>query len=331
MPSGAVSGTAGRTPSDPRAPHARDLRWLADSYDQAQHARIDSGDRMLAIVRSRASHDTVHAGDTDGARLLADIRNGATDGPVELLGRAYRRHWQAEQELRRAMTLAVADHPAWPWLGRVKGVGTMFAAQLLARLDVHRAPHPSSFWAYCGLATVPGIEYHCTACRLRVSHPVRHRIDPRHNRPRTATTCTGVLEPCRGPDDNVRVAQPRPEAGERATYDQRARKLCDLIGASFLRSPSPYGDHYRREHARLAKARPGWTGRRIHFAALRRTEKLFLAHLWVVWRRAEGLPYGTPYARAARNRAEYIPPEAMIGAAEPPAALKRSDESAKPE
>src|SRR5690606_24495558 len=84
-----------------------------------------------------------------------EIRAGAADGPVALLGRTYRVHWDEERALRAGMMAALASHPAWPWLERLRGVGPTLACKPLARLDIARAPTPSSFWAYCGLATVP--------------------------------------------------------------------------------------------------------------------------------------------------------------------------------
>jgi hypothetical protein len=310
-----MSGTSQakrRPPSVAQGLTVRDLRWIADAYEQAQRVRIESGERIRAIVQGR--DERTGAERAEASRVLLEIRRGETDGPVVLLGRTYRRHWEAEQELRRAMTTALAEHPAWDWLSQVKGIGATLAAKLLARLDVHRAPHPSSFWSYCGLATVPGIEYRCATCGLRTSYPVRYRVKPIHNRPDSGTTCAGQLEPARGPEHNVRVAQPRPASGEKASYDQYAKKVCYLIGVSFVRSKSAYGRFYRRERGRLEAERPGWTAGRIHYAALRKTEKLFLAHLWVIWRRAAGLAVETPYAQAILGRDEYIPPEAMLEA-----------------
>lgn len=296
----------------------RDLRWIADAYEQAQHVRLESGERLRAILQGRdqrEGHEAPVAG--EAASALAAIRQGTNDGPVPILGRTYRRHSDAERDLRRAMLTALADHPAWPWLSRVKGIGPTLAARLLARLDVLKAPSPSSFWSYCGLATVPGIEYRCGACGLRSSFPTRYRVRGPHNDPDTGQRCPGQLEAIRGPDDGVRVAQPKPAAGERACYDQLAKKICYLIGVSFLRSGSAYERYYRRERAKMQRERPGWSDGRLHFASLRKTEKLFLAHLWVVWRDALSLPTTTPYAHAVLHHEDYLPPEAMIEPEEP--------------
>jgi hypothetical protein len=322
MSSPAVSSSGRRrAPSVGQGLTVRDLRWIADAYEQAQHVRLETGERIRAILQGRDERSSDGDGRKSASTILNAIRRGETDGPVVLLGRTYRRHWEAEQELRRAMNSALAAHAAWPWLSRVKGIGATLAAKLLARLDVHRAPHPSSFWSYCGLATVPGVEYRCRTCGLRASYPVRYKVKPIHNRPDTKAQCTGELQVLRGPEHNVRVAQPRPASGEKASYDQYAKKVCYLIGISFIRSNSAYGEFYRRERAKLESDRRGWTAGRVHYAALRKTEKLFLAHLWLVWRQAEGASVETPYAQAVLGRTDYIPPEAMVEDVEPTIAL----------
>lgn len=307
-------GGPSRKPSLAEGLSVRDLRWIADAYEQAQRVRVETGERIRAILQGRDERADAVDVAAPAADVLAAIRRGDTDGPVPLLGRTYRRHADEERELRRAMVTALTGHPAWPWLSRVRGIGATLAAKLLARLDVQRAPSPSSFWSYCGLATVPGTEYRCSTCGLRASFPTRYRVKGQHVRPDTKGPCTGTLGAHRGPDAGIRVAQPRPASGEKAAYDQYAKKVCYLIGVSFLRSGSAYEQYYREQRVRLERERPGWTAGRVHFAALRKTEKLFLAQLWAVWREALGLPIASPYAQGVLGREDYIPPSRMIDA-----------------
>jgi len=290
----------------------RDLRWIADAYEQAQRVRLETAERIRAILQGRDDRKDIVQVLGPARDVLTAIRRAETDGPVPLLGRTLRRYADEERELRKAMLSALALHPAWPWLEQVKGMGATLAAKLLSRLDVTRARSPSSFWAYCGLATVPGIEYRCAACGVRVSYPTRYRVKGPHLRPDTKSSCEGSLTAYRGPENGVRVAQPRPGVGEKPSYDQYVKKVCYLIGVSFLRSGSTYADYYREQRERLGRERRGWTAGRIHFSALRKMEKLFLAHLWLVWREAVGLPTTTPYAQAILEREDYIEPGRMI-------------------
>ena len=286
---------------------ARDLRWIADAYDQAQRVRLQAGERIRAIVQGRDPRlGGEISGDSD--ELLRAIRNNHDDGPVPLLARTYRRHWEEEQELRIAMEVALQTHPVWPWLSEVRGIGPTLSARLLARLDIRRAPTPSSFWAYCGLATVPAQLFGCADCGMTAS-AARGRRVPNSHKNAAGNSCPGPLHIIAAPE-GLRVAQPMPARGESASYDRHAKKICYLIGVSFLRSRSSYREHYDRERERLVSERPDWSKARQHLASLRKMEKLFLSHLWAVWAEAEGIPIVRPYAHERMRNA--VVPQAVI-------------------
>lgn len=300
----------GSSPSDPEL--SRELRWIADSHDRAQQARVRTGERIRAVLQGRGEGEApapAAAGPPDA--VLAAVRRGETEGPAPLLGRTYRRQWEQEEEMARLLEERLALHPAWPWLRRVRGIGPTLAGKLVARLDVTRAETPSSFWAYCGLATVPGVEYRCGTCGLSGAFPERQPVPGRHVAPGGTGACPGRLEPVPG-GDGVRVAQPRPGRGERSAYDRHAKKTCYLIGTSFLRSGGAFERYYRDERRKLDATRPGWAEGRRHLTALRKTEKLFLAQLWIVWREALGLSLTRPYAHAREERDGWIDPWQMV-------------------
>jgi hypothetical protein len=281
----------------------RELRWIADSYEQAQRVRIQAGERIRAILQGRdASPDPDRVACDDPEGVLGEIRRGESDGPSAFLAHVYRLNAGAEEAAQAAMARALPRHPAWPWLSEVRGVGNTLACRLLARLDPVRASRPSGFWAYCGLSTVPGQEYACSTCGRVVSQPISYQVTGTHQRLGGRERCTGALRKRRGPDAGVRVAQPRPGKGERAGYDRQAKRTCHLVCVSFLRCGGPYADWYRQTKAGLEATREGWAPGRIHLTALRKTEKLFLAHLWLVWRDALGLPVTEPNARTDRMR-----------------------------
>ena len=118
-----------------------------------------------------------------------------------------------------------------------------------------------------------------------------------HRSPASGAPCQGTLLPVADAAP-VRVAQPRPARGESATYDRTAKKLCYLVGVSFLRQGGAYRRFYKEHRERLDERKPDWMSRRKHLTALRMTEKLFLAHLWIVWRERLGLPVTAPFAEA---------------------------------
>jgi hypothetical protein len=278
-----------------------ELAWIADVYEQSQRSRVQVGERIRAILQGRHGA-TAPSPEADAAEVLNQIRKGESEGPSDFLTRAYRLHASAEDEARTAMGSALACHPAWPWLSGVKGVGPTLACRLLARLDPTRAARPSGFWAYCGLATVPGAEYSCATCGRVITQPAGFQVSGVHQRLGSPGRCKDRLRPERGPEDGIRAAQPRPARGQRYPYNPEAKKVCYLIFVSFLRCRGGYADYYREVRAELMEGRSGWAKGKIHLAAGRKTQKLFLTHLWLVWRQGLGLPLSDPHPASDSDR-----------------------------
>lgn len=99
----------------------------------------------------------------------------------------------------------------------------------------------------------------------------------------------------------------RPKRGEKLHYNKRLKTTCFKVGNSLLRSGSPYRQIYDQEKER--QLRRGLAKGHAHYRAMRKMIKLFLAHLWEVWRRMEGLPTRRPYALDKLGHSTYIPPE----------------------
>jgi hypothetical protein len=291
----------------------QELRSIAAAFESAQAERVRTGEQIRVQLGNRESGIGNRNGET--ARLdalLARVRAGGTFGSAPALAEAYRRHWNEERELLRVLTERIARHPAWPWLMRVRGVGPSLSGRLLARLEIERAPTPSSFWSYCGLATVAAQLYRCEECGYELSLPAGRHLRSMHRVPGSARPCPGMLAPIG--EGTRRVAQPRPSRGESAPYDREAKKLCYLIGTSFVRQGDAYRRYYNEQRARLDASKPNWIPRRRHLTALRMTEKLFLAHLWLVWREQLGLPVTAPYADTRDDAVPAPRPWAMVDA-----------------
>ena len=264
-----------------------ELRLLYELYEEAQRVRIAHGERLRAILQGR-SNAVFPISAADPTTVLKAIGRGESAGAPGLLERAYSRAMADEACAADALREAIEQHPAWPWIARVKGVGHLLAARLLSRLDVERAKTPSAFWAYCGLGTIPGVAYRCTECSLEVAYPVGYEPRGRHRALLGTRDCSGTLTLVPGAQ-TTRVAPRRAAIGGRSGYDADAREACYLIGVSMLRCGSDYRAIYDAERTRLAALRPGWTPKRCHLSALRKMEKTFLRELWVAWRRAVGL------------------------------------------
>ena len=105
-------------------------------------------------------------------------------------------------------------------------------------------------------------------------------------------------------------ARDRLEKGEKAPYNIRLKTNCFLVGESFIKCNSPYRRLYDEAKAFYETAHPDWTPGHRHNAARRKMIKLWLSHLWVIWRTLEGLPVSDPYIIAGdNNHHRYIGPE----------------------
>ncbi len=288
----------------------RQLRWVADAYEQAQGSRIRVGEQIRAVLQGR--DETWHVGeewledDIEAEVVLKDILRAETMGPVPLLGRTYLRFGTEEKELQKEMEATLTLHPVFPWLNRVRGMGKTLSCKILARLDPTMADTPSAFAMYCGLATVPGEKWRCASCGKERIWPVGTNVTGNHQT-LEGKKCKDLMVMVAGPDNGIRAAMPTGykssyidketgEEKERRAYDAYAKKIMWQIATSFVKCGGPYEQFFRKERAKLDRERPGWAKAGKHFTALRKTEKLFLSHLWLVWREALGLPITEPYA-----------------------------------
>lgn len=168
------------------------------------------------------------------------------------------------------------------FLSLIKGIGPILAGGLLSYFNPYEAEHASSFWRYAGLHVVNG-------------------------------------------------KAPRRERGKKISYNPKAKVLCWKISDSFIKQRTPfYRDIYdkakNRENEKLGnplenpencphykeclqklKKRAQKLGRErkptpcrlhIHYRAMRKMVKRFLADFWAAWRRLEGLTVTEPYATA---------------------------------
>ena len=253
------------------------LAKVVAAYELAQRNRIATA----AHLRTVQAEPELHAG--------------------EALDALYRIEARTEKWLAKEMARRVEDHPAWPWLDRVRGVGPTLSARLLARLRIERAPTPSSFWKFCGLSTVEGARFICPGCGTALVRAQGTAAPRRHHAP-SGEPCLQRLEEARAAGD-VRIAARLPSRGQVRSFDVGARTLCHLIGVSFLRRGGRYRDIYYARRERINAQHPEWTKLHAHLAGMRIMEKLFLAHLWSVWSHAIGGPPRLAYPVWIRGKA----------------------------
>lgn len=87
-----------------------------------------------------------------------------------------------------------------------------------------------------------------------------------------------------------------PTKGEKLPYNANLKRVCYLIGTSFLKSNSPYRDEYDEAKAFYIRTKQDWTLKHSDMAARRKMVKLFLSHFWTAYRTQRGLPVREPYS-----------------------------------
>ncbi len=222
------------------------LRVLSDARKQVQKLRIAEENRLWHLGEGR---------DTDTATGIARKMHTENLETLRELEKAY------EDRMRRMVKYLRDDMPIIGHLLSVKGVGEVYAAELLSHIDIHKADTISALWRFCGYGVVDG----------KAERKVR---------------------------------------GQKLSYCSRLKTVCYKIFTSWLRCrESPYKEYYFTQKARYEATRPDWTKGHIHLAAMRKTVKLFLAHLWLVWRNLENLPTRDPYVIEKMGHQTVLPPE----------------------
>ena len=322
-----------------------ELRWLTDVYMQVQKLRVANGNRVFASTKGLDSN----LPDPFVARLVGRLED-------------------LEKATFEEMKAVVRDHPAWPWLDSVKGIGPTIATKILGLIgDIEKFATVSKLWMFSGYGLKPrGRIWSPEDALYRVDDIVAadngyaYLIEKVHDQSTKlvpsaewsteyyVTQSIGRYDiSCIGPN----AERQRPIKGEKLSYNRRLKTAVYLAGDSFIKSRSPYRDLYDaskkryrirkqitplREILRLdgmpnreladgkkewdaliARAnkdagaeRDGavWTDGHVDNAARRYMAKIFLSHLWEVWREAEGLTTRPPYALEYLDHETYLNP-----------------------
>jgi len=167
-------------------------------------------------------------------------------------------------------------HPCWEFVTSIRGLKEgKLAAQLLALIDdISKFDTVSKLWRFSGYAVIDGKREYT-------------------------------------------------KMGEKSAYNRKLKAICYLIGDQFIRQQTPlYVDIYYDEKARIRRDCPEaipnpdksspWpkinTDSHVHRKARRKMIKIFLSHLWVIWREVEGLPVSPPYAQQVLGHSNIIEP-----------------------
>lgn len=299
----------------------RRLRLVVETYYDVQEVRIETEHRIRQYAEHEALVAIVGEAKADELRregMEAYRKAVKESGKDERFADAFQaavarlvdeEHHKSVNELMRKQEAIlkkqamreIAGLPLWTdWLSRVYGIGPCLAGGLVAWLDPYRWRHESQLWKYMGMG-VTITSWKCHACGKEIEHhPSLLAPDRPHP---VCPECSNAMGAIGHAD--------RREKGKKLGYNPRCKVLAYKIGESFVRC-SAEKSGYRRLYDEFRKKletapcskihKDEKTGKLIgcfdahrHMKAKRLTVKIFLSHLYRVWRGLLGLPVSQPY------------------------------------
>jgi len=265
----------------------KELRVLVDLRTALQKQRIALGNRIKAID------------------------DGRDDAPPQTV--ALFTAWQKEiLKLERATEKDVAprakEFPILAHLDAIRGIDVMLAAKLISLIDITRCPHVSSLWKRAGY----GLGFYYVKddddedARMRVMAPAKG-YQWKGKRPNRQMVHV-ITDP--KPGWRKKEISDRPVKGWCLPFDRKLKTACYQIADEFILHNSPYKRIYESRRAHAETTNPDWIPAHRKADAMRVMIKVFLEHLWVTWRKMEGLPTGAPYVHDKLGHDTYFPPEA---------------------
>jgi hypothetical protein len=100
----------------------------------------------------------------------------------------------------------------------------------------------------------------------------------------------------------------RPTKGEKLHYNKKLKTTFYKVASQMMMANSPYRKFYDSAKE-YYQANRDWTKSHIHMASIRKMIKMFISHLWHVWRELEGLDTRTLYVQEKLGHTHIIPPD----------------------
>jgi len=257
------------------------LRALVDVRQMLQKSRVAFGNRTAAIERgSDNAEPETHA----------------------LLARWEERFQQLEDAANEDISFVIGDNPLVESMIQVKGVGQILAAKIIALVDIQKADTVSSLWSYAGY----GLSEYWMDGDGSVKAPKSGWQWKKTSEDKKEKV---FVEADQEPGWKLVVVRDRAVEGWVLPYNRRLKTSLYVLAGSFLKSNSPYRAIYDDAKAYYQEARPDWTKAHRHNAALRKMMKVWLSHLWEVWRKMEGLPTREIYVQEKLGHTHVLRPE----------------------
>jgi hypothetical protein len=221
-----------------------------------------------------------------------------------------------EKSYKPLMKSLISEEPVWEhFLSHIPGIGQVLASNIIAMMPPEKYGSVSALWRNCGLHLI------CPVCTEEVEkrgEPKTYPVVADHD---------GLCPKC-----HRKGVSPKRKAGRSIDYNPKLLTLAWKIGDCLIKQKSPvYYDIYDNEKQRqlAINYEPGFlmkmyensygagkspykdeschlTQGHAHARAMRKMEKIFLQHYWVVSRKLAKLPVSEPYVQAHKGHIHII-------------------------
>jgi len=186
-----------------------------------------------------------------------------------------------EKKIKKAMKIELERYEIWGWLKQIKGIDVVTAAGLVAFIDklgIENIPIVSSLWHYFGVHVQDG-----KAVKRQSGMAMSYNPDAK-------TLILGIIA-----DSFIKQRTPL----YRSLYDVEKEKQ--------LKREYPAGELASRWHGYKESDTHLLLGH-ANNRAKRKMVKIFLSHLWVIWRQLKELDTKPPFAQGVLGHTSYIEP-----------------------
>lgn len=196
--------------------------------------------------------------------------------------------------------------PVWDWMTSIRGLGEgSLAAQVLAQIDdIAQFSNVSKLWRYSGYGMYD-YWYDGDTCK-GPKDGWQYSDEKDENGYRKHVFVTNTPQP----GWELRHQIDRKVAGWLCSYNATLKSAIYLVTDQFVKQNTvTYREIYDEEKERQAALNPDLPKHVIDKRGRRKVSKIFLQHLWLKWRQAEGLSISEPYVQAIMGHCDIIMPE----------------------
>jgi len=290
-----------------------EIRFLVENYYDIQKLRIESFNRVVAYAKSKQKSSAA----VKPSVIARKILKGDREVPKEISNLVWFHNNLNDIEKELVKRLDAASETVEiriEYFNKILGIGPVFSSGLIAWLSpISRFDNISKLWAYCGLSSV---HWQCE-CRKGHKFLITHE----------AESCPIRVGKKRQPCGAKIIKQKKIDKpikrkrGYAMLINNRLRTLLWKIAWSFEKQDVEKS-RFRRIYLAKKKQylhRPDLAepiarkvkGAKLHvrLMAMRYTVKRFLADLWLVWRKLEGLQITKPYVIDVKGHSDFELPE----------------------